>query len=115
MSDRYYPVVYSPHAEGGCESLLRMALFGAVVGGSATAASSIRRVQRGELDSAEALAETGRAAVAAAAATALAGAVANAIADQGLLRLGVMFATGAAVLYGVERWREAENGGDAER
>jgi hypothetical protein len=46
MSDRYYPVVYPPRAEGGCDSLLRMALLGAVVGGAAAVLLLTSRAQQ---------------------------------------------------------------------
>ncbi len=118
MSDRYeYPV---PHqalvaypavppapgyavADNSCSTLVRLATVGAIVGGSAAAASNLARMQRAEITVNQVLADTTKTAVSSALATAVAGAVAGAVAEQGLVRLGVMFATGAAVLYALER------------
>jgi hypothetical protein len=108
MSD-YYPVVYAREPESSCSSLLRLAAIGAVVGGSAAAASSYRQVKHHEIEAAQAIRETAKAATATGAATALAGAAASAVADQGLLRLGVMFVAGAAALYGINQWLEKDN------
>jgi hypothetical protein len=110
MSEHYYPLVYAPRPDGACASLLRLAALGAVVGGTVAAASNLRRLQSEQVHTGAALADTGRAAVATAAATALAGAVADTLSDQGLVRLALMFATGTAVLYGIERWTEQRGG-----
>ncbi|TCJ15516.1 hypothetical protein EZJ19_06705 [Parasulfuritortus cantonensis] len=117
MSD-LYPVSYvaagtylpaSPPTEAlACESLVSMALVGAVVGGSAAAAHNALRVKRDEIQFAEAMRRTGRTAIASAAATVVAGAAANAVAKEGVLRLSLMFGVGAAVLYGMNRWVEEE-------
>ncbi len=95
----------------GCSALAQLALLGAVIGGSAAAGANIRRLQRQEADTAGALADTGRAALATAAATAVAGAAASAVRQQGLLRLGVLFASGTAVMYGIQRY--LEGGGES--
>ena len=119
MSEHYLvPVSYSgtylPAAPAGetctCETLVNMALVGAVVGGSAAAAQNALRMKRDEIELGEALLSTGRTAIASAAATAVAGAAAGAVADQGVLRLSVMFGVGAAMLYGLSRWSEAKDG-----
>jgi len=122
MSDPYpYPVSYSgaapasPYgpADNRCSTLVRLATVGAVVGGSAAAASNLADMRRGTVTVNQALAKTTRTAVSSALATTVAGAVAGAVAEQGLARLGVMFVTGAAVLYGIERWSEREGDEDA--
>ncbi len=86
-----------------CSTLLGLATVGAVVGASAAGGVNILRVQREELTPAEALRDTGKAALAGAAATAIAGAAATAVSNQGLTRLAVLFATGTAVMYGIQR------------
>lgn len=96
-----------------CETLVNMALVGAVVGGSAAAAHNAARMKRDEIELGEALVSTGRTAIASAAATAVAGAAANAVAKEGVLRLSLMFGVGAAMLYGLSRWTEGKGGGDA--
>lgn len=120
--DRYpYPmndpgvIPASPYgaADSRCSTLVRLATVGAVVGGSAAAASNLAEMRRGEITVNQALANTTRTAVSSAMATTIAGAVAGAVAEQGLVRLGVMFATGAAVLYGIERWSERGDEADA--
>lgn len=95
-----------------CETLVNMALVGAVVGGSAAAAHNALRMKRDEIELAEALRNTGRTAIASAAATAVAGAAANAVANEGVLRLSLMFGVGAAMLYGLDRWVEAKGDGN---
>lgn len=119
MTERY-PVQYSPidpiaapfpappAPSDSCQQLMRLATIGAVVGGSAAAASSVRRVQAGVVEPGAAILETGKRAVTAGVVTALAGAVAGAVNEQGVVRLGLMFAVGAAAMYGVERWRHNE-------
>lgn len=92
--------------ESACSSLGRAALMGAMVAGTGAAAINLRRVQVGEIETGTAVRETAQAAAIGAAATAAAGAVAGAIADQGLLRLGLMFAVGTAVVYSLEQLRE---------
>lgn len=110
----WYPAASVPRAsDTACSSLLRFATMGAVIGGSAAAAANLRRVSDGETLPASALAATARSAVIGAAATAAAGAVAGVIADQGLLRLGLMFAVGTAVVYGLDQWtRDPERDND---
>lgn len=105
MSAHYWPVPYTapPPPSNTCADLARLAILGAVVGGSAAAGRGFARVQRGEIDDLQALTSTGRSALASAVAAAAAGAAAGAVADQGLLRLGVMFAAGATVMYAMER------------
>jgi hypothetical protein len=121
MSDHFLvPVSYSgtylPAAgtseSCACETLINMALVGAVVGGSAAAAQNALRMKRDEIELGEALLSTGRTAIASAAATAVAGAAAGAVADQGVLRLSVMFGVGAAMLYGLSRWSEGKGAKD---
>ncbi|MBK1617520.1 hypothetical protein CKO42_03440 [Lamprobacter modestohalophilus] len=90
----------------GCSAIAQLALLGAVIGGSAAAGANIRRLQRAEVDTVDALADTARAALATAAASAVAGAAASAVRQQGLLRLGVLFASGTAVMYGIQRYLE---------
>lgn len=114
----YYPA--SPVGDGNspataavsadsCSALAQLALLGAVIGGSAAAGANIRRLQREEVDAAGALADTGRAALATAAASAVAGAAASAVRQQGLVRLGVLFASGTAVMYGIQRYLERDH------
>ena len=99
----YYPVTYQPPpAESACTSLIRLATVGAVVGGAAAAGSNFRRLENEEIEPGEALANTGRTALAGAVAATVAGAAASVVQEQGLLRLGVMFAAGAAAMYGLE-------------
>lgn len=93
-----------------CETLVNMALVGAVVGGSAAAAHNALRMKRDEIQLGEALVSTSRTAIASAAATAVAGAAADAVAREGMLRLSLMFGVGAAVLYGLNRWVEGKAG-----
>ncbi|MEA3638892.1 MAG: hypothetical protein VBE63_02990 [Lamprobacter sp.] len=90
----------------GCSAIAQLALLGALIGGSAAAGANIRRLQQQETDAAGALADIGRAALASAAASAVAGAAASAVRQQGLLRLGVLFASGTAVMYGIQRYLE---------
>lgn len=113
----HYPVAYHPlpqshdrhhHAQSNCPALLQLATIGAVVGASTAAGSNIRRVQRAQITASQAFADTGRAAVSAAVATAVAGAVATAVSNEGLTRLGVLFAAGTAAMYGIQRWREED-------
>ncbi|NBC47553.1 MAG: hypothetical protein GVY22_06105 [Gammaproteobacteria bacterium] len=96
----------APPAADGCASLAQLALLGAVIGGSAAAGANIRRLQRQEVDTLGAFADTGRAALATATASAVAGAAASAVSGQGLVRLGVLFASGTAVMYGIQRYLE---------
>lgn len=114
-----YPAVWPgtgvpvPTADTGCSNLLRLATMGAVIGGSAAAATNLRRITAGETLVAPAVADTARAAAIGAAATATAGAVAGVVAEQGLLRLALMFAVGTAVAYGLDQWtRDLERDGD---
>lgn len=78
MNERYpltcdYGATYAAvEAGSACATLINAALVGAVVGGSA-AAHNARRIQRNEIELADALLPTGRSAVASAAATALTG------------------------------------------
>ena len=95
-------------SENTCAGLMRLATLGAVVGGSVAAATNIRRVQRDEIDTDQAFLDTGRTAVASAAATALAGAAATAITNEGLPRLGILFAVGTAAMYGIQRWSDQD-------
>lgn len=114
----HYPVPYaqsgsylpagSHDAAPACETLVNMALVGAVVGGSAAAAHNALRMKRDEIQLGEALLSTGRTAIASAAATAVAGAAANAVAKEGVLRLSLMFGVGAAMLYGLNQWVEGK-------
>lgn len=102
------PAEAAPVPVDGCAGLAQLAAIGAVVGASAAAGASLRRLQRGEITAGEAFADTGRAALASGAASAAAGAAASAVAGQGLVRLGVLFAAGTAVMYGIQRSLEAE-------
>ncbi|WP_296704083.1 hypothetical protein [Thiocapsa sp. UBA6158] len=90
-----------------CATLVRLATLGAVVGGSVAAASNLQRVESGDLTATAAVAETGKTAITAAVATAIGGAAASSVAEQGLMRLGIMFAAGTLALYGLQRWAEA--------
>jgi hypothetical protein len=90
-------------AQDSCQALVRLATIGAVVGASAAAARQIRRVQGLEATPVQALIDTGKAAVI----TGAAGAVAN----EGITRLAVLFATGTAVMYGVQRRLEPDSEG----
>jgi len=108
-----YPAqTHTQSADMACSNLLRMALLGGVIGGSAAAAANLQRSRDGELRAGQALAATARSAAIAAAATATAGAVAAAVAEQGLFRLALMFAVGTGVVYGLDQWGRAplENG-----
>jgi len=89
-----------------CSTLLGLAALGGIIGASATAGANIRRVQQEEISAGQALGDTGRAALTAATAAAIAGAAATLVANEGLTRLGVLFVTGTAVVYGMQRWRE---------
>lgn len=104
------PTSYTP--DRTCANLLRTALMGGLIGGSAAAATNLRQVRVGTLASGPAFAATARAAAIGAVATAAAGAVAGAVAEQGLLRLGLMFAVGTAVVYGLEQWGDDALGDD---
>jgi hypothetical protein len=95
-----------------CSELLRLATMGAIIGGSAAAAANLRRVEKGDLAATAAVAETGKAAMGAAVATAVAGAAASALTEQGLLRLGIMFAAGTLTLYALQRRSESEPADD---
>ena len=114
MSEHYPISYYQPPAsptrttsDGTCRALLQLATLGAAVGASAAAGANIRRVQRDEVTTGEALVDTGRAAVTAAAASAIAGAAAAAVSNEGLTRLGILFAAGTAVSYAIQRrWAE---------
>lgn len=92
-----------------CATLVRLATLGAVVGGSVAAASNLQRVEAGDLTATTAVAETGKTAITAAFATAIGGAAASSVAEQGLMRLGIMFAAGTLALYGLQRWAEARS------
>jgi hypothetical protein len=99
---------YPRPSTGGsdCATLIKLATLGAVVGGSVAAAAHLQRVQAGDLSASHAVADTGKTAIAAAAATAIGGAAASSIAEQGLMRLGIMFAAGTLALYGLQRWSQ---------
>lgn len=110
MTDQYYyPVPYQQQPESACTSLLRLATLGAVVGGAAAAAGGFRQVRNQQMEAGQALLHTGKMAAATGVATAMAGAAAGALADQGLLRLGVMFTVGAAAMYGIHEWMEQDD------
>jgi len=101
-----YPLPGSPtQATSGttCTAVLQLATIGALVGTSAATGANIRRVQRDEITAMAALVDTGRAAVTAAAATAIAGAATTAVSNEGLTRLGILFAAGTAVSYAIQR------------
>lgn len=117
MSDHLpvYPPTYlpiqsldaRPHPETidtACSALVRLGLLGGLVAGSAAAATNLRHFRDGEVQSGSALVSTARSAAIGAAATATAGAVAGALAEQGLVRLGLMFAVGTAVVYAFDQW-----------
>lgn len=116
MSDHYlvqmttYPS--TPSGGSDCATLVKLATLGAVVGGSVAAATNLQRVQVGELTATGAAAETGKTALTAAVATAIGGAAASSIAEQGLMRLGIMFAAGTLALYGLQRWSQARMDSD---
>lgn len=112
MSDQYLTQVRAPSSGTDCATLVRMATLGALVGGSVAAATNLRRVESGDLEATAALAETGKTALAAGVATALGGAVASSVVEQGLMRLGIMFAAGTLTLYGLQRWASARAAGD---
>ncbi|GAB0148912.1 magnetosome protein MamC [Marichromatium gracile] len=98
----------APAISSDCGSLVRLATLGAVIGGSLAAARQVDRIQAGEQLPNLALVETGKSAVAAGVATAAAGAVASTVADQGALRLGLMFLAGSAVFYGLRQWTDGD-------
>jgi hypothetical protein len=95
-----------------CSALMQLATMGAIIGGSAAAAKNLRRVELGDLPATTAVTETGKAAIGAAVATAIAGAAASALTEQGLLRLGIMFAAGTLTLYALQRRSDKEPAGD---
>jgi hypothetical protein len=113
----YYAVAFAspayylpPQPESACSGLLRLASVGAVVGASAAAAGSYRRLRKAELSTRQALVATGKAAVVGGVATALAGAVAGTVSEQGgLTRLGLMLATGATAYYALGQWLEGDD------
>ncbi len=107
MSDPYY-TPYPPAAADGCAAVMQLATLGAVVGGSVALARELHAVQSGHTTLGPALWESGRTAVASAVATATAGALANTVTEQGVARLGVMLASGAALLYGFHHWTQQE-------
>jgi hypothetical protein len=100
---------YPRASTGGsdCATLVKLATLGAVVGGSVAAATNLQRVEVGDLTATDAVAETGKTALTAAVATAIGGAAASSIAEQGLMRLGIMFAAGTLALYGLQRRSQA--------
>ncbi|AGA91593.1 hypothetical protein Thimo_2896 [Thioflavicoccus mobilis 8321] len=110
MSDRYdtllYPSAGAPPypPDTLCSSLTRLAALGALVAGSAAAATNLNRAQAQEIEPGEAFAATARSAAVGAIATALGGALAGTVAEQGLLRLGLMFAVGTGTAYALDRW-----------
>lgn len=115
MSDHlyFYPAAPRTTSTGtDCGTLLRLATLGAIVGGSVAAADNMQRVESGELTSGAAFAATGKTAVTAALATAIGGAAASSIAEQGAMRLGIMFAAGTLALYGLQRWIAAREDED---
>jgi hypothetical protein len=105
---------YPQTSPGGsdCATLVKLATLGAVVGGSVAAATNLQRVQSGHLKAPDAVTETGKTAITAAVATAVGGAAASSIAEQGLMRLGIMFAAGTLALYGLQRWSQARMDSD---
>jgi len=116
MTDHAYPIAPGPlPAQGGdsaCSTLMRLAVLGGLVGASTAAAANLRQVQSGALEAGPALSDTARSALIGAAAMAVGGAVAGAVAEQGLLRLGLMLAVGTGVVYGLDQWsREGRGGG----
>ncbi|MFD2110366.1 hypothetical protein [Thiorhodococcus fuscus] len=96
-----YPAQPQQAAGPDCSAMMRLATMGAVVGGSAAAAQQFRRFQAGEQTPNAALAETGKAAVTTGLATLAAGAIASSVAEQGAMRLGLMFLIGSVVVYGI--------------
>lgn len=107
----YAPTPYVPVAEGpanACAEVINMALVGALIGGSAAAASNAIAMTHQQMNLGQALRETGRAALASSVATAVGGVVANTVSDQGLMRLSLMFGVGAAVLYGIHYWNKKQ-------
>ena len=124
MSDHPYPIAYpqvltpdalsiqARNADTACSTLVRLAAVGGLIAGSAAAAANLRRTRSGELEAGPAIVATARSAAIGATATAVAGAVAGAVAEQGLLRLGLMFAVGTAVIYGLDQWGGAGQGAD---
>jgi hypothetical protein len=116
MSDYHLaPMPTYPQTSAGgsdCATLVKLATLGAVVGGSVAAAANLQRVQLGDLTATNAMAETGKTAITAAVATAVGGAAASSIAEQGLMRLGIMFAAGTLALYGLQRWSQARMDSD---
>lgn len=107
------PTYTKPPASGtDCATLVKLATLGAVVGGSVAAATNLQRIQSGSLTATAAAAETGKTAITAAVATAIGGAAASSIAEQGLLRLGIMFAAGTLALYGLQRWSQTQGHAD---
>jgi hypothetical protein len=102
MSD-YYPVVYQmPAAQNTCTALIRLAVAGAMAGGSVAAGNNIRRVRNNDIETHQALISTGRSALSGAVVAATGGAAASIVEEQGLLRLGVMFAAGTTAMYLLE-------------
>jgi hypothetical protein len=110
MSDHYLVQMqtYPQTSTGGsdCATLVKLATLGAVVGGSVAAAANLQRLEDGEVTATSAVADTGKTAITAAVATAIGGAAASSIAEQGLMRLGIMFAAGTLALYGLQRWSQ---------
>jgi hypothetical protein len=106
MSDySQYPAEIN-HETLACEYLINTALVGALVGGSAAAAKNALAIRNEQMNFSEAMRDTGRTALASGVATAVGAMAANAVSDQGLLRLSLMFGVGAAVLYGLNQWAE---------
>lgn len=75
-----------------------------MVGGAVATARNLNPMMEGEMPATTALTEVVRTALSTGVATALAGAAAAAITEQGPLRLGILFATSAAVLYALGRY-----------
>lgn len=96
--------VQRPGADAACSTLANLAVLGGLVAGSTAAAANLRQIQAGAIDTGPALVAAARAATIGAAATAAAGALAGTLAQQGLLRLGLMLAVGTAVTYGLDQW-----------
>ena len=83
---------------------LRMGAVGAMLGSTAAAAANIRSVQLNEISTEEAIRRTLRTGVNSAFATAAATAAAGMVGrERPLLSLVVMFATGTAVMYLLEK------------
>ncbi|GAB6039608.1 hypothetical protein [Endothiovibrio diazotrophicus] len=99
-----------PSEENQCSTLVRLATLGAVVGGAAAAASNLRALRAERVEAGQAVIDTARTALATAVASAVGGAAAGVVAEQGVVRLGMMFAAGTAVMYGLGR--RMEGGGD---